>query len=210
MTTTSERPSSLPSTALVGVLVGLVLLVAVVAFAVLLPGGGGAATRALPDTLPGGLTATDLVDGSDGDTAAAEEFAGLQGELVASAEIILEDLYDGPAHVRTYRDPARGIQATVLVVGSAAGPFVPDGPPVDPQLLGYARNLTDLVAVGDGVCSLIWQEPVPAGEPITEPAPQAVKCQVGDDESAYQLIGVGISAEEAVEILDGLLDAARD
>lgn len=205
MTTTSERPSSAPSTPLVGVVVGLVILVAMVVFVALLPRIGESSGGDLPDALPGGLTATDIVDETQSDSAAAEEFAQLQGDLVASAETRLEEVYDVPAHVRTYRDPDRGIQVTVLVIESAAGPFVPDGPPVDPQLLGYARNLTDLVAVGDGTCSLIWQQPVPAGEPISEPDPQAVKCQVGDAEGTYQLIGVGITAEEAVELLDGIV-----
>jgi len=190
---------------MVGVVVGLVILVAMVAFVVLLPRIGESSGGALPDALPGGLTATDIVDETQSDSAGAEEFAQLQGDLVASAEARLEEVYDVPARVRTYRDPERGIQVTVLVIESAAGPFVPDGPPVDPQLLGYTRNLTDLVAVGDGTCSLIWQQPVPAGEPITEPDPQAVKCQVGDAEGAYQLIGVGITAEQAVELLDGLV-----
>lgn len=204
MTATSDRPSSAPSPALLGLLVGLVLLAVIVAFAVLLPRAGETSSGALPDTLPGGLTATDVVDETLGDPAEAQEFATVQADLVASAEVRLQELYDVPAHVRTYRDPERGVQVTVLVVEQAAGPFVPDGPPVDPSLLGYARNLTDLVTVGDGTCSLIWQQPVAAGEPITVPDPQAVKCQVGGAESTYQLIGVGITAEEAVEILDGL------
>ncbi|GEP38619.1 hypothetical protein NPS01_22820 [Nocardioides psychrotolerans] len=190
---------------MLGVLVGLVLLVAVVAFAVLLPRAHGSVDTDLPRTLPGGLTATDVLDDSQADPAAAQEFADQQRELMASAEDRLEAVYDVPAHARTYQDPERGAQVTVMVVEQAAGPFVPDGPPVDPSLLGNARNQTDLVEVGDGTCSLIWQQPVPAGEPITEPDPQAVKCQVGGEDSTYQLIGVGITAQEAVELLEGLL-----
>ncbi|WP_341924026.1 hypothetical protein [Nocardioides psychrotolerans] len=205
MTATSSRPSSSSTPAVLGVLVGLVLLAAVVAFAVLLPRAHGSADTDLPATLPGGLTATDVLDESQGDPAAAQDFADQQRELMASAEDRLEAVYDVPAHARTYQDPERGVQVTVMVLEQAAGPFVPDGPPVDPSLLGNARNQTDLVQVGEGTCSLIWQQPVPAGEPITEPDPQAVKCQVGGDESTYQLIGVGITAQEGVEILEGLL-----
>lgn len=206
MTATSSRPSSARTPALVGVLVGVVLLAAMVAFAVLLPKAGASSTGALPDTLGEGLTATDLVDDSQGDPAAAQEFADLQGDLMASAADRLESVYDVPADARTYQDAERGVQVTVLVVDGAAGPFVPDGPPVDPSLLGNARNQTDLVGVGEGTCSLIWQEAVPAGQPISEPDPQAVKCQLGSEERTYQLIGVGVTAQEAMELLEGLLD----
>ena len=210
MTATSSRPSSARTPALVGVLVGVVLLAAMVAFAVLLPKAGASSTGALPDTLGEGLTATDLVDDSQGgaqtDPAAAQEFADLQGDLMSSAADRLESVYDVPADARTYQDAERGVQVTVLVVDGAAGPFVPDGPPVDPSLLGNARNQTDLVGVGEGTCSLIWQEAVPAGQPISEPDPQAVKCQLGSEERTYQLIGVGVTAQEAMELLEGLVD----
>ena len=46
--------------------------------------------------------------------------------------------------------------------------------------------------------------PSPAMRP-PEPDPQAVKCQLGGDESTYQLIGVGITPQEGVELLEGLL-----
>ena len=91
-------------------------------------------------------------------------------------------------------------------IETAPGPFLPNGPPFDPSFLELERNVTDLVSVGDGVCALYWQQPVPKGAEIEgdQEDPQALQCQLDADEVTYQFYGRGVSPEDAVEILADL------
>jgi hypothetical protein len=186
---------------LIGVLLGLVLLGAVAAFAVALPKATGDETTdagevTLPDTLPHGLVAEDQTEGVD-----VEQYAAIQ----ESASDGLEDLYDAPAVVRAYATEDRAVQATVTVLDRAPGLFDPQGPPVDPSLQGFERSFYELRGVGDAVCNLIWGEPVPEGQPVDESAdPRAVMCQLGDGDRTFEFLGSGLSAEAAVEVLESV------
>lgn len=185
---------------LIGVLLGLVLLGAVAAFAIALPKAtGDEATDVvevtLPDTLPHGLVAEDQTEGVD-----VERYAAIQ----ESAAEGLEALYDAPAAVRAYTGED-GAQATVTVLDRAPGLFAPHGPPIDPELLGVERSFYELREVGDAVCNLIWQQPVQEGAPVDEAAdPNGVMCQLGKGDRTFEFVGSGLSAEAAVEVLESL------
>jgi hypothetical protein len=190
---------------LVGLVGGLVVLGLLVAFAVLLPATGNEPDD-LPDSLPGGLRAVDLVaEEADGDEQTAD-FARRQRGISASGEERLEELFDAPVQVRSYQDEALEGQATITVIETESGPFLPNGPPYDPTYLDLERNVTDLVSVGDGVCALYWQQPVPEGTEIEadQEEPQALQCQLGADGVTYQFYGRGVTPEEAVDLLEGL------
>ncbi|WP_134740142.1 hypothetical protein [Nocardioides sp. 503] len=190
-----------------GLVGGIVVLGLLVAFTVLLPKSGGADPDALPDSLPGGLRASDLVRDQDDaeQQARAEDFAERQGDINESGAEQLEDLFDAPAVVRTYQDEQFERQVTITVVETAAGPFLPNGPPLDPSYLDLERNVSELVSVGDGVCALYYQQPVPKGQAVPDDEqPQALQCQVGAGGATYQLFGQGLDADAAVDILDDL------
>jgi hypothetical protein len=196
------------STGLVGVLLGVVLLGAVAAFAIALPKvtddeGAEAAEIELPDQLPHGLVAED-VQGPEGG-AEGQEYADRVTAIQDSAAEGLEDIYGDPAAVRGYATDDGSVQATVTVLDRAPGLFDPHGPPIEPELLELERSIYELRRVGDAVCDLYWQQVVPAGQPVDETAdPSAVQCQLGDGDRTLELFGSGLSAEAAVEILESL------
>ena len=185
----------------IGVVLGLVLLGAVAAFAIGLPkatdeGDAEAAEVVLSDELPHGLVAQDQLEGAD-----AARYAEAQDSMVEG----LEDIYGDPAAVRGYASVDGSIQATVTVLDRAPGLFDPQGPPIDPKVLGFERSFYELRRVGDAVCNLYWQQPVPEGEPVDESAdPSGVSCQLGDGDRTLELFGSGLSAEAAVEVLESL------
>ena len=189
------------SAAPIGVVVGLVLLGAVAAFGIGLPKAtDDDATKAeeivLPDELPHGLIAQDELGGE-----VADQYAAIQD----SAAEGLEDIYGDAAAVRGYASEDGSIQATVTVLNRAPGLFDPHGPPIDPQLLGLERSIYELRPVGEAVCDLYWQQPVPEGQPVDESAdPGGVMCQLGDGDRTWEFFGSGLSAEEAVEVLESL------
>jgi hypothetical protein len=192
---------------LIGVVLGLVLLGAVAAFAIGLPkatdeGEAEAAEVVLPDELPHGLVAED-VQGPEGG-AEGQEYAERVTAIQDSAVEGLEDIYGDPAAVRGYASDDGSVQATVTVLDRAPGLFDPHGPPIDPELLRLERSLYELRRVGDAVCDLYWQQVVPEGQPVDDSAPSAVQCQLGDGDRTLELFGSGLSAEAAVEILESL------
>ncbi|WP_193609470.1 hypothetical protein [Nocardioides lijunqiniae] len=193
-----------------GLVGGIVVLALLFAFTVLLPKSGGGEPDALPDSLPGGLRASDVARDQDSaeQQGRAEDFAERQRGVNESGAEQLEELFDAPAAVRTYQDEQFQRQATITVVETGAGPFLPNGPPFDPAFVDLERNVSDLVKVGDGVCALYYQQPVPEGQdvPADQDQPQALQCQLGADGATYQLFGRGLDADEAVEILEGLAD----
>jgi hypothetical protein len=188
---------------LIGVLLGVVLLGAVAAFGIALPKATGDETAdagevLLPDTLPHGLVAADQREGID-----QVDYPAIQD----SAAEGLEDLYDAPAAVRAYASEDGASQVTVTVLDRAPGLFDPQGPPIEPKLLGYERSFYELRRVGDAVCNLLWGEPVPEGQPVDESAdPRALQCQLGDGDRTFELFGSGLSPEAAVEVLESLTD----
>ena len=93
----------------------------------------------------------------------------------------------------------------MTVLDRSPGLFDPHGPPIDPELLQLERSIYELRRVGDAVCDLYWQQVVPEGQPIDDKVgPAAVQCQLGDGDRTLEIFGSGLSAEEAVEILESL------
>jgi hypothetical protein len=193
----------------IGVAVGVVLLGAVAAFGIGLPKATDdeEATKAekivLPDELPHGLVAEEQLASEAG--AEGEEYAARLTEIEDSAGEGLEAIYDAPAAIRAYASEDGALQATVTVLDRAPGLFDPHGPPVDPALLQVERSIYELRRVGDAVCDLYWQQSVPEGQPVDEAAvPSAVTCQLGDGDRTLEFAGSGLSAEQAVEVLESL------
>ena len=196
------------SAQIAGVVTGVVLLGAVAAFGIALPKATGedepdAAEVVLPDKLPHGLVAEDVPDEAGGPE--AQDYADRVAEIQKSAIEGLEEIFDAPAAIRGYASDDGAVQATVTVLDRPPGLFDPHGPPIDPELLQLERSIYELRQVGDAVCDLYWQQVVPEGQPIDDEAgPAAVQCQLGDGDRTLELFGSGLSAEDAVEILEAL------
>lgn len=220
---TTSRTSSV-RTALLGLVAGLVLLALVGGFAIGLPkvegdesaGATASSVPALPDTLPGGLRAVELVaaeaaKGSGDAATQAQQFLSQQKGISGSAVDALKKQYDAPVALRAYQGEGAQAQTqlTITVIGAAAGPFLPQGPVPDPESYGVARGAYSLVDIGDGRCSLAWSQQVPKGQQI-DPAelPASVYCQVGVGDRTYLAIGNGLSGEQVVKVLDGLAEKA--
>lgn len=208
-----------------GLVLGLVLLLGVVAFGVLLPEVTGeesgdetglqrtsdtAATAdlALPDELPGGLVAIDT-DQLDPQLIAALGGAEVIEQQQEYGAEQLSELSDGvPTNVRVYARQDGSALVQVVATAGPPGSFAPQGAPSDPQLQGFSRGSVELVASGDAVCSIVWGQAVPEGTPIDPAAkPQGVDCQAGDAEHTYRVGGGGLTVDEAVAALDSLLGA---
>jgi len=193
----------------IGIVLGVVLLGAVAAFGIALPkatdddGPAGAETAgaetaavALPDDLPHGLVAQDQLDGE-----AAGRYAAAQESAVEG----FAEIYDEPVAVRGYANDDGSIQATVTVLDRPPGLFDPNGPPIDPEVLGLARSIYELRRVGDAVCNLNFQQVVPQGQPVDDgAAPTSLQCQQGDGDRTIELFASGLTLDQAVEILDEL------
>ena len=200
---------------LVGLAGGVLLLLALVALAVLLPrlegsepvassadapSGEGVAVT-LPPSVPGFTSATA------GDDAAAEQLT----ERLDSAEARLEQTYGVPVAVGLYSGD-EGAQdqrsAVVTALSAPAGLFLPSGPAPDPELLQLARNQAELVRSGDAVCNVVYGAPVPAGQQVDDSeVPQGVQCQLTRDDVTYQVDASAMSVEDAVGVLDAVAAA---
>jgi hypothetical protein len=191
----------------IGLLLGVVLLGAVAAFGIALPkatgdheaetGGtsepGGTGAIELPDELPHGLVAQDQLDGE-----AAGRYAAAQQSAVEG----FAEIYDESVGVRGYANDDGRIQATVTVLDRAPGLFDPNGPPIDPEVLGLARSVYELRRVGDAVCNLNFQQVVPQGQPVDDSAaPASLQCQQGDGDRTIELFGSGLTLDQAVDVL---------
>ncbi len=208
-------PTSASRARLVGLAAGVVLLLALVGLAVLLPrlegtdsapasaSAGEAVEVTLPATVPGFTSA------GAGDAAAAAQLT----ERLASAETRLEDLYAVPVSVALYSgDEGAGDQrsAVVTALSAPAGLFLPSGPAPDPGLLELARNQAELVRSGDALCNVVYGAPVPAGQEVDESeVPQGVQCQLTADGVTYQVDGSAMSVDDAAGVLDAVA-AAQD
>lgn len=192
----------------VGVALGVVLLGAVAAFGIALPKATGddeptdstestgSTGITLPDELPHGLLAQDLLDGE-----AAGRYAAAQESAVEG----FAEIYDEPVAVRGYANADGSIQATITVLDRAPGLFDPNGPPVDPEVLGLARSVYELRRVGDAICNLNFPQVVPQGQPVDESAaPTSLQCQQGDGDRTIELFGSGFTLDQALEVLDDL------
>lgn len=199
-------------TAVLGIFGGAAALALVGGFAIGLPKAADSATgvAALPDTLPGGLTAVEVlarkeVDANGEQASQAQQFLDEQGSIQGSAVAALKKQYDAPVELRAYQTADLKSQLTITVIAAPAGPFLPQGPVPDPETYGYARGAYSLEKVGDGICSSAWSAPVPQGQKVdaTE-KPTSVYCQVGAGDVTYLANGNGFTGQEAVEILDSL------
>ncbi|MBS41736.1 MAG: hypothetical protein CMH83_00920 [Nocardioides sp.] len=197
------RSSVLPA------LVGLVLLVAVVAFAVLLPkaagdqasSGSAGEAPALPDTLPGDLVAADSGDLPDGVLPAdqLEYVAQVQEEGVGPVEEAF-----GPTSVRLYLRADGTAPTSMVVTEGDPGLFIPDGIPAGSDET-YAQRPLSLEVVDGVVCSVAGTV---GGTPDDGTVPQSVRCQLGSDGFTYQVTAIGLTVEETVAALQGAADAA--
>ncbi len=142
----------------------------------------------LPDELSGGFRADP------------------SSELVDSAEDILGEVLDTSATVRSYQADGGDRQVTITVLEEAAGPFAPSGPQADPGLLGLERGPFELVRDGDTVCQLAWGTLVTKGDELPDEDPIGVQCQLEDEGRTYWLNGRGVTADDAVEILESVTD----
>jgi hypothetical protein len=190
------------SAAPIGVALGVVLLGAVAAFGIALPKAtddeaAKAEEIVLPDELPHGLVAQDQLGGEIAERYDEAQKSGAEG---------LENLYGDPAAVRGYASEDGAVQATLVVLDRPPGLFEPHGPPIAPEVLGLERSVFEMRRVGDAVCDLYWQQPVPEGQTTDETAdPAAVQCQLGDGDRTFEFLGSGLSAEEAVEVLEAVV-----
>lgn len=200
------------SVPLVGLALGVVLLALMAAFAIGLPKavgsgdeeGEGAAAEpvSLPDELAGGFVAERDPDVPAPQGADPATYADTRAKLEDSATTLMSDLYDADVAVKGYRtvDGSKSISITVADV--PAGLFEPLGPPVAPEIFELERSNYELKTVDGAICAVSWTNPLPAGQAV-DPAevPASVNCQLGDDDRAYQIFGVGLTAVEAVTVL---------
>lgn len=207
-----------------GIVLGVLLLAAVMVLAVLLPALGdsgtsqasesdGASGAGVEVTLPSQVDGFSLVQGDDG--AAAADLA----ERLGSAEQVLEETYDVPVTVGLYEGEAASGQdgqgaapaaptAVVTAASVPAGLFLPSGPAPEPELVGLARNQTELVRVGGAVCNVQYAQPVAAGQEVDpDELPAGVQCQLTSDDVTFQVDGSGMSADQAAGLLEDLAAA---
>ncbi|MDF1606118.1 hypothetical protein [Nocardioides sp. YIM 152315] len=196
----------------VGILLGVVLLGLVAAFAIALPkahgeesDGGGAIELELPDTLPGGYIASDDPAAFEGGELADQADAIVEQEQANAdhGNQVLPEVLGRSAVTRTY--VADGSQAVfVQVFQSEGGAFAPNNVP-DPENTG-GQAATEMTNVGDGACILTY------GQGSTGAAPEPVfsQCQVTSGELTAQVGSGAISAEELVDVADQLLAELQD
>lgn len=191
----------------VGLGLGAVVLGLLVVLAVALPKAEGetgtAGAVALPDTLPGGWTATDALDV---DALPAE--AGIDAEAIqrqadrrAYAEQAYAEVYDEAPTFRTYTDDSLAKYALVTVFTGESAAFAPGDPPVDAEAEGLARSTSELVREGDALCSVSYQA-VAAGQEAGEPT--TISCQLPTAGRTVQLQTQGVPVEDTFALLDDL------
>lgn len=207
----STPTSTSRTSTLVGILLGIVILGLVAAFAIGLPKAQGEEsaqsdmTLTLPDTLPGGYIASDDPKAFEGGEL-AEQADEIVKQEKANAEYgnqVLPEVLGRAAATRTY--VAEGAQAIfVQVFQSEGGAFAPNNLP-DPENTG-GQAPTEMTQVGDGVCILSFGQAMggDAGEPVFS------QCQVTHDGLTAQVGSGAVPAEELVGIADELLDSLQE
>lgn len=201
-----SAPTSSRTSAVVGIVLGLLVLGLMAAFAIGLPKAHGeeeveVRELVLPDTLPGGYVA------SDDPAAFADGQLAEQADSIAAGERasrdhgneVLPEVLGTPAATRTY--VAEETQAVfVQVFQSEGGAFAPNSLP-EPAEDGSVS--TDMSKVGDGVCILTYGQPAGDG---SAPAPAFSQCQVTRGGLTVQIGSAAIDAEELVDVAGELLD----
>lgn len=200
----------------VGLALGVIVLGLLLVLAVALPKAEGASEStepdesagpaALPDTLPGGWTATDALD-----LATVPEDSGVDAEAIqrqadrrAFAEEAYAEVYDEAPSFRSYTDETLRSFALVTVFAGESTAFLPGEPPVDPEQEGIARSNTELVREGDALCSVSYQV-VAAGQDSGEPT--TVGCQQPVAGQTVQLQTQGTTLDDTFALLDELVSA---
>jgi hypothetical protein len=193
------------------IVVGLVLLGLVAAFAIGLPKASGdegstsstPAEITLPATLPGGFQAADQADSFAGGQLApqAKQIAKQQQQATAYANKVLPEVLGAPAASRSY--VLDGTKAVfVQVFTSDGGAFAPSALS-DPAASNGAGGRT-MEAVGDGVCILTYgQSPAGATSPGT---PNESQCQVSRNGLTAQIQAGDVPPEDLVKAADALLE----
>jgi hypothetical protein len=200
---------------LAAILLGLLFLGLVAAFAIGLPkaqgdeAGHDAAeelTLTLPDTLPGGYVASDNPDAfTEGQLAdQADEIAKQEQANREYGNKALPEALGTAAATRTY--VANGTEAVfVQAFQSEGGAFAPNSVP-DPANSGGQAN-TEIKAVGDGACILTYAQAQAEGQ---APPVGFSQCQVSQGEVTVQIGSSAVSAEDLVSVADDLLKTFQD
>lgn len=200
----SSRTSS-TTTTWIAILLGIVALGLVSAFAIGLPevvGEEQAAELSLPDTLPGGYAAADdPASFADGDYAdQAGEIADQEKSNSDYGNKVLPDVLGHAAATRTYvLDGSKAV--FVQVFAAEGGAFAPNSIP-DPAASGGAPA-TEITAVGDGVCILSYGQGSTGDEPAD---PVFSQCQVTRHGLTAQIGASEVDAKDLVDTADALLD----
>lgn len=213
-----------PRTTVVSAVLGVVLLGGLFVFTVVVPeltedaesSESGSSENAgttdgsaieLPDRLSGGFVAADL---GTLPPDLAEQLGDIEA-LIDQEDSIAEglgDVFGAPGDFRVYAVEDGSALAQVTVLDRAPGLFTPDALPIDPAVLGVARPASELVEVDGAVCAITWGQEVPEGQPVDETQPpQAVRCQLGDEDRTYELTSQGLLVDEAVAVLRDLAEA---
>jgi hypothetical protein len=200
-----STPTSSRTSTWVGILLGLVLLGLMAAFAIALPKAQGETSESareltLPDTLSGGYVASDDPAAfEEGDLAEqADQIAEQQQADRENGDAVLPEVLGTPAATRTY--VAEQTQAVfVQVFQSDGGAFAPNSLP-DAEAAG-GQAPTEMARVGDGACILTFGQAAPGEE--AEPA--FSQCQVSDGGLTVQIGSAAVPAEDLVDVAGDLL-----
>ncbi len=190
-----------------GILVGLVLLGLMAAFAIGLPKtadaeeGGSQVELSLPDTLPGGYTAADLPESfADGELAEqADQIAEQQAESTEYGDEVLPEVLGHPAVTRSY--VVDGSKAVFVQVFAAEGGALAPGSLTDPATTGGTGGLT--MENVDGAACIVGYGQTQDGS-LGEPT--STQCQLSEDGLTVQTQSNQVGAEELVELSRVILD----
>ncbi|NHC23934.1 hypothetical protein G6553_12215 [Nocardioides sp. IC4_145] len=200
-------------TSVLGLVAGVVVLALLVVFAVLLPkavdGSAGAEEPiGLPDTLPGGYTASDLEE------AFAEQYDAEQAGVVADRESasrehtdeVLADVYDYAAETRVYASEDLSTAVSVQAFRAAGGAFAPERISEDDAAASGGAS-QELVREGDAVCIVQRAAVDPAAGAPQGDTPSYVSCQRSEDDLTVQAAAGAMTPEDLVALVDAAWDA---
>lgn len=208
----STPTSSSRTSTWVGILLGIVILGAMAAFAIGLPKAHGeegdsaaAIELTLPDTLSGGYIASDDPKAFEGGQLEAQADTIVEQEK-ASAEYgntVLPKVLGHAAVTRTY--VANGTEAVFVQAFQAEGGAFAPNSLSDPEASG-GQVATAIKNVGDGVCIISYSQSSTGGE--AEPA--FSQCQVTSGGITVQIGSAAVTAEDLVGVADDLLKDLQD
>ena len=189
-----------------GLLLGAVLLGLMAVFAIAIPKLHGTGDITLPDTLPGGYTATDLIGAYKNVPAEAKSQVAvyLKGEQKSQAlgNKALKDAY-GAGKTRTYVNLTPQSQSSIVVTAfhSDGGAFAPLAI-TDPSTAQQQGGGDVLVSAGDAVCIQHLAQSQSGG---TQTA--YYECQKSHDGLTVQVTSQAQSLSQAVKTTDTVFKA---